>query len=954
MSKQHCVKRSFSHLSVGLPVIMAMLLIMILMLGGYASADSNSLPGSLYTFEGPGLGAVHEDLPENVYTPVPGDDGAGLPNRVNLSTDKYFPPIRSQVGGSCVAWATTYYQFTYQAARLNNWDAKHDDSKVFSPKYTWNFYNSGQNIGVSASNCYKVLKDFGSLRWSEYPQTNLSYEWYQGTTESQTLSTLHNALKTRLSEYDYRNFATIQNQNTTSPVITSSQDSKLTHMKELLQSGHVLNIYTYVSSFYTDLLDNNQSNTSANGQRVCLYMNGNNGYHSMSVVGYDDTIHYDLNQNGVIEEYEKGAFLVANSWGTRYANNGYIWVMYDALNKVSNVSSLNMEGRQPLIEDNLYRYIEVSNYTPDLTAEITVQQKNRQDLSISLGRSDTVNSSKSRYTTFIDGLYGTNGAKGFDGVNSTYQSHTFVFDYESVYNGDKVYWVDIRDRSANNGAITTVQKIRWLNANGTVIKEIGQQPSLDGTTGSYHSQPVLVTGISLNKSSSTLGIGQSETLTATVTPSNAANKAVQWKTSNSSVVSVSSSGKVTAVNKGTASVWAVSTDGSNIISNYCNYTITDDFSDTFTGAHTISLHSQISGKIDVSGDLDFFKFTPTTSGTYIIYTTGSTDTKGVLYNSSQSQLIANDDASISGTNFAIKYNLTAGSTYYISVGAYSTRTGPYTLVITKGVYSASLASYNPDARRVQMQAEAASVLTKLDIHIGNRTYTLNKPASGALDTTIGSARFKVTFTTANNGLSTIWTINAKIPATTPGSTETVYFSFSKGTVTGVNSSSWIGFVAYESYMKTGIDPDSNLQAVLEGMSSSGYTLTVRNWDNTLVNTTSSTKAATGMKIIKTNTSTGKIVGIYYVVLFGDVTGSGNVGDGEITSSDSMVVLQYATDKITLIEILKLAADVNHDGIVDSSDALIVMQAATKKVIIDQDSLILEVPDECYYLDPVTF
>ena len=43
-----------------------------------------------------------------------------LPNSVDLSDDIYFPPVGNQNNtGSCVSWATTYYQFTYQVARMN-------------------------------------------------------------------------------------------------------------------------------------------------------------------------------------------------------------------------------------------------------------------------------------------------------------------------------------------------------------------------------------------------------------------------------------------------------------------------------------------------------------------------------------------------------------------------------------------------------------------------------------------------------------------------------------------------------------------------------------------------------------------------------------------------------------------------------------------------------------------
>ncbi len=67
--------------------------------------------------------------------------------------------------------------------------------------------------------------------------------------------------------------------------------------------------------------------------------------------------------------------------------------------------------------------------------------------------------------------------------------------------------------------------------------------------------PLRVSSVSLNKSSLSLTVGQSQLLTASVSPSNATNRAVTWSSSNSSVASVSG-GAVTARNPGTAIITA--------------------------------------------------------------------------------------------------------------------------------------------------------------------------------------------------------------------------------------------------------------------------------------------------------------------------------------------------------------------------------------------------------------
>ena len=65
-----------------------------------------------------------------------------------------------------------------------------------------------------------------------------------------------------------------------------------------------------------------------------------------------------------------------------------------------------------------------------------------------------------------------------------------------------------------------------------------------------------VTSITLNKASLDLMEGESETLTATVKPDDATDKTVTWSTSDASIASVDTNGKVTAAKAGTATITA--------------------------------------------------------------------------------------------------------------------------------------------------------------------------------------------------------------------------------------------------------------------------------------------------------------------------------------------------------------------------------------------------------------
>lgn len=72
---------------------------------------------------------------------------------------------------------------------------------------------------------------------------------------------------------------------------------------------------------------------------------------------------------------------------------------------------------------------------------------------------------------------------------------------------------------------------------------------------------VTVTGVTLNKTELTLETGDSETLTATVAPSDATNKNVTWKSSNTAVATVDDNGKVTGVAAGEATITVTTEDG---------------------------------------------------------------------------------------------------------------------------------------------------------------------------------------------------------------------------------------------------------------------------------------------------------------------------------------------------------------------------------------------------------
>lgn len=79
--------------------------------------------------------------------------------------------------------------------------------------------------------------------------------------------------------------------------------------------------------------------------------------------------------------------------------------------------------------------------------------------------------------------------------------------------------------------------------------------------GELISANIPVTGIALLPASLTFSVGSSQQLASTIAPANASNKNLSWTSDNTAVATVSSSGMVTAVSIGTATITVTTEDG---------------------------------------------------------------------------------------------------------------------------------------------------------------------------------------------------------------------------------------------------------------------------------------------------------------------------------------------------------------------------------------------------------
>lgn len=206
-----------------------------------------------------------------------------LPSKVDLR--KFTPSVGDQGDyGMCVAWSTTYCAMSFADA----YQKQTYSFDIFSPYYLYrkcNPYDRHARRGMCVETALDFLKEKGvpyrnsDENFVEFPEFEVS---------------VYNDSK----KYKIENYSTLFNK-------TSSSDFRVLSVKKSLSENKPVVFSMLVpSSFYSckDVFYGEDLAPSNSGHAMCL-------------VGYDDSKY-------------GGSFLIQNSWGKDWGNNGYTWIPY--------------------------------------------------------------------------------------------------------------------------------------------------------------------------------------------------------------------------------------------------------------------------------------------------------------------------------------------------------------------------------------------------------------------------------------------------------------------------------------------------------------------------------------------------------------------------------------------------------------------------------------------------
>ena len=214
-------------------------------------------------------GAVPSSASLKIYCPTPGNQNPH---------------------GTCVGWATSYAARTILWAKQNQkTDKTLITQNAFSPDFVYKSIEPSDNAcseGSQVPTALRFIKTKGDIFKKDFPQA--------------CPSSVPTSLFATANNYKIDAFATLFNFNDAAQI-------KIEATKKSLAEGNPVTIGMLLPRSFQETSGELWSPVENIYQSI--------GGHAMCVIGYDD------NKYG-------GAFEILNSWGTAWANGGFVWVKY--------------------------------------------------------------------------------------------------------------------------------------------------------------------------------------------------------------------------------------------------------------------------------------------------------------------------------------------------------------------------------------------------------------------------------------------------------------------------------------------------------------------------------------------------------------------------------------------------------------------------------------------------
>lgn len=292
-------------------------------------------------------------------TPWTPSGTVALPKSVDNSKLKYFPAVFSQLGGSCAQSSGIRYLFTYEMNRLLDRDAQASPENTFSYFYTWNFINEGKDQGGFAEQGLNIAKTQGIMSLADFPDPTYvsGFQWMSGYDKY-----------IRAMHYRAKEIISIE--------VTDREgvDKVRRYLYDAGDGSAHGGILTYSALAEGWKFNSSYSGPSETGYTYLLTKLATDGAHAMTIVGYDDTVEFTVDGQTYY-----GAFIVVNSYGTWWGNEGRYYLPY---------YFFLQSDRPSLILSHDVTGVVTEYREPRIVFKVKITYDSRNDLSFTMGVAD--------------------------------------------------------------------------------------------------------------------------------------------------------------------------------------------------------------------------------------------------------------------------------------------------------------------------------------------------------------------------------------------------------------------------------------------------------------------------------------------------------------------------------------------------------------------------------------
>ena len=339
---------------------------------------------------------------------------AARPDHVNNAETLYFPPVFNQDGGSCGSASRICYMFSYELASYRNLDAS-NPANYYPSHFVWLHTNSPSgiidqgkngfvmNVGVPSAATYGG-QTYSSL-FGYQEESNNDFGWMQGY--DKWYEAMHNRMLTPV------NF----------PVNVGTEEGREAvknwlwnhNGDESFHAGGICGIGVASGGVWSKIPSTEVNDAIGVTDMYFVQEWGTQVDHALTIVGYDDRIEFDLDEDGIKGEAdadEIGAWIIVNSWGD-WCNGGLIYCPYAFA-----MPAFNNDGepgnRTP--QTNFWTpeiYKVRKDYRPLRTIKLEMDYSRRSEIALSAGISADVNATEPEKTVnFVHFTYAGDGNYG--------------------------------------------------------------------------------------------------------------------------------------------------------------------------------------------------------------------------------------------------------------------------------------------------------------------------------------------------------------------------------------------------------------------------------------------------------------------------------------------------------------------------------------------------------------